>query len=86
MFNLIDEIKKLEESPRRDLNIIALYINDRKPDLRSKEQLSVCIKRHLRPAGQLKPFENDQILDAMHKAKALTDQFTLETLIKILTK
>lgn len=86
IFSLKEEIKKLEDSPRRDLNIIAMYLEERKPDIRNKEQLSVAIKRHLRGAKQLVPFTDNQILDALPKARKATDEFTLETLIKILTK
>lgn len=85
-FSLKGEIRKLEDSPRRDLNIIAMYFEERKPNIQSKEQLSIAIKRHLRPAKDLVPFTDDQILDALPKAKKATAEFTLETLIKMLTK
>jgi len=85
-FSLQEEIKKLEDSPRRDLNIIAMYLEERKPDIRNKEQLSVAIKRHLRPAKQLTSFTDNQLLDALPKAKKATEEFTLETIIKVLCK
>lgn len=83
---LKDEIRKLEDSPRRELNIIALYFDERKPDLKNKEQLQVAIKRHLRAAKNLISFTDDQILKAVPKAKKSTSEWTLETLMKILTK
>jgi hypothetical protein len=85
-FSLKNEIQKLEDSPRRDLNIIALYFEERKPDLRSKEQLAIALKRHLRAAQDLKPFTDAQILSAVKKAKDFVPGWTLETLLKILTK
>lgn len=86
-FSLKDEIKKLEDSPRRDLNIIALYFEHRKPDLRSYEQFQAALQRHLRAAKSLKPFENPQILKALGQAKReYGDSYTLETLLKLLTK
>ena len=85
-FSLKEETQKLEDSPRRDLNIIGLYFSERKPDLQSKAQLSVAIRRHLRAAKDLVPFTDNQILDAVPKAKRITEDWTLETLQKILTK
>ncbi len=80
-FDLQSEIKKLEDSSRRDFNIIAMYLTERKPDLRTKEQFGVALRRHLRAASQLKPFFDD-----MKVAKRLTEAWTLETIIKVLTK
>jgi hypothetical protein len=85
-FSIKEEIKKLEDSPRRDLNIIGMYLEARKPDIRNKGQYQVAFKRHLRPAKDLVPFEDDQIVDAVKKAKEFVPQWTLETLVKILTK
>lgn len=85
-FSLKEEIKKLEENSRRDLNIIGLYFDQRKPDLRTKEQFAVAFKRHLRAAKDLKPFDDNQIMDAIKKAKEFVPGWTLDTLLKILTK
>src|SRR3990167_4969715 len=48
VLSLEEETKKLEDSPRRDLNIIAFYMAEKnlRPD--NKSQLQVLIKRHLR--------------------------------------
>ena len=85
-FSLKVEIEKLYDSPRRDMNVIALYLEQRKPDIQSRAQLSVAIKRHLRPAKDLVPFTDDQILNAIPRAKGITSEWTLETLGKVLTK
>ncbi len=86
-FSLKEEIQKLEDSPRRDLNIIALYLDHRKPDLQTREQYQESVKRHLKSAGALKHFTDNQILKALDYAKKeYKDIYTLETLIKILTK
>lgn len=85
-YSFKDEIKKLEDSDRRDLNIIAFYLDLRKPDLRTREQFQVALRRHLRPAKQLVPFEDDQILEGMRKAKKMTNEWTIETIIKCLVK
>ncbi len=85
-YTLEGSMKKLEDSSRRDLNIIALYFQERKPDLQTKEQFNIAMNRHLRAAKQLTHFNNNQILDAIPKAKRLNEGWTLETLGKILTK
>lgn len=86
-FSLEKEIIKLENSSRRDLNIIALYLENRKPDLRNVDQYMLTLKRHLKAAKTLKIFTDDQIIKAMNVAKKeYKDVYTLETLIKILTK
>lgn len=86
-FSLKEEIKKLEESPRRDLNIVALYLEHRQPDLQTYEQYEECLRRHLKPAGKLKVFTDQQILKALDYAKKeYKDIYTIETLLKILLK
>jgi len=86
-FSLKEEIKKLEDNPRRDLNIVALYLDHRKPDLQNTAQYEKALKRHLKPAGELKPFTDNQILKALDYAKKeYKDVYTLETLLKILVK
>lgn len=86
-YSLKEEIKKLEDSPRRDLNIIALYFEHKQPDLQNRNQYEVALKRHLKPAGELKVFTDAQIVKALEYAKKeYKDIWTIETLSKILTK
>jgi hypothetical protein len=86
-FSLKEEIGKLEENTRRDMNIIALYFEHRKPDIQNREQFEVALRRHLKPAGILKSFTDTQILKALDYAKReYKDIYTLETLFKILCK
>lgn len=86
MFNLQEEIEKLEDSTRRELNIIALYLEYRKPDIRNKEQFQKVLKRHLRPAKDMSPFEDDQIIRAFKKSAKQTEDWTIETGFKNVTK
>lgn len=79
-------IQKLEESPRRDLNIIALYFERRKPDLQNREQFNAAIRRHLRPAKELSAFSDEQIIKGCEKAEKQTPEWVLETVLKMLTK
>lgn len=86
-FSLKNEIKKLEDSKRRDLNIIALLLEERKTDIQTIEQFNVTLKRHLRAAKDLASFTDEQILKAVKYAKKEYGEiWQLETLIKILTK
>jgi alpha-glucosidase (family GH31 glycosyl hydrolase) len=86
-FSLKEEIKKLEENKRRDLNIVALYFEYRKPDFQNRKQYELALKRHLKPARQLVSFSDNQIIKAIDYAKKeYKDIYTLETLLKILTK
>lgn len=87
MFNLKEEIKKLEDSKRRDLNIIGLYLSKRNPNLENKEQFNIALKRHIRPARDLSCFNDEQILNAIDYAEnKYKEIYTLETLLKILCK
>ena len=86
-FSLKEEIKKLEENPRRDLNILGLFFERKKPDLRNYEQYKKAFGQHLPYAIKLKVFDDDQILKACSKAeKEYPDIWTVSTLVKILTK
>lgn len=85
-FILKEEIKKLEDSARRDFNIIALYFDERKPKFENHAQYQVALHRHLRDAATLKPFTDEQILTATKKAKREYPEWTLGTLVKLLTK
>ena len=73
-YSLKEEIKKLEDSPRRDLNIVALYFEHRKPDLQNRKQYETALKRHLKPAGVLKDFTDQQILKALDKASKIKNK------------
>ena len=85
-FSFKGGVQKLEESTRRDMNIIALYFDKKKPDLQSKEQFNAAIRRHLRPAKELISFTNEQILRGCEKAERQTPEWVLETVLKMLTK
>ena len=87
LYTFENAIKALEDSPRRDLNIIALYLEKRRPDIRTREQMHAAIKRHIRAAKSLVPFQDDQIIRACREAeREYPKMWTIETLVKILTK
>lgn len=86
VFSMKEELQKLEGSPRKDLNTIGFYFEERGTVFENNEQFQVALKRHLRPAKMLIPFTIDQIVDATDKAKREYPEWTLETLVKLLTK
>lgn len=86
VFALKDEIKKLEDSPQRHIQILGYYLSERKPDIRNKEQLKQAIKRHVRPARMLIPFDDDQLVSGFKRAKEQTPEWVLETVLKALVK
>lgn len=86
-FSIQEEIKKLEDSTRRDFNIIALYFESRKPKFENREQYNSAFKRHLKDASEIKSFSDEQILKALAYAKKEYQEiYTIRTLLKILTK
>lgn len=96
LFSFEEEIKKLEDSDRRDLNIIALFMEykakELKPKIKNSTQLSFFIKRYLKIAGQLMKadYSDEQLIDAFdsvkRKFKDSNIDWTLETIGKELTK
>ena len=55
----------MENNKRRDLPIIALYWKFKKFNFNNKKQVEVELKRNLRAAKNLEPFEDDKIWRTM---------------------
>lgn len=86
-FNWQDTLDKMFESERQDINVIAFFFLKKKISFESKEQYQVALRRHLRIAKDLIPFTDKQIeLAAKDAEKEYPDMWTLETLVKLLTK
>lgn len=86
-FSLEEEIQKLKDSPRRELKIIGWFISVKKIPLKSKDQVSTTIRRHLRAAKLISPFSKQQIEIAEDAAdRQIGNKWTLETIYKLLTK
>jgi len=87
-FDMTTELKKLDDNPRRDLQIIAFYFEERRITFENQGQFNTALRRHLRPAKDLTPFTDKQLVGAVREAKHrhADIEWTLETLIKILTK
>lgn len=91
-FSLKEEIEKMENDSRRDLNLIGFYAQERLSTLsgkiKNKAQLSAFIRRHLQAAGKLKVYNDDQVVKATDavRQKYRDIDWTLETVLKELTK
>jgi len=91
-FFLKDELRKLEDSPQRHLNIIAMFLEKRfaklKPKILNNEQYKVFLSQHLKWASQLKVYEDDQLLEAIEAVskKYPTIDWNLHTVLTELVK
>lgn len=77
------------KSPQRHIYLIGEYADTIKPNFKNRGQWESFIKRNLRPAKDLSPYDDDQIEKAMVEIqKAQGDgwlkKYTLETLTKFL--
>ena len=76
VFVLKKEIQKLEDNPRRDLNIIAFYadaIYDRiEPLITNPEQMQLFIRENLRTAKELKDakYTDEQLIKSLQAVKS----------------
>lgn len=86
IFNIKDEIEKMKSDKRRDINLIGEFIEEKKIPIHSRAELNVIIRRHLRAANQLKAFPDSRIGWATRKAQNEWPDYTLETLVKYLSK
>jgi hypothetical protein len=74
------------DSKPAHLGVIAMYLRERNTQFENQAQLNQAIKRHARPASQIAHFSRDKIWSAVEKAKKTTPEWTLETVLKMLTK
>jgi hypothetical protein len=87
-FDMEEALEDLDESSRRDMNIIALYLRERDATYTNKAQFQkVAVKRNLRAAKGLIDFDDDQLLWGVERAKKdYPDTWTLETVSKMFAK
>lgn len=86
-WNFKEALKKMDESPRRDINIISLYWKNKDPKLTNKKQAEIELRRCLRAAGLLMPYEDDRLVDTMEWLKKNADfKWTLESVLKYITE
>lgn len=85
-FDLKEEIEKLKISKQRHIQLIGEYLEEKKIKLDNKKQFDKAVSRHLRDAVDLAAFSDEQIGQATLKAEKEYPQYTLGTLVKILTR
>jgi hypothetical protein len=71
---------------RKDLNIIGFFFKTKGVVFNTKEKASVGIRRHMKAARELSVFDKKEIGDKIRKLNYDFPKFTLETVIKELTK
>lgn len=81
-----DYLNGMLNNKRKDLNIIGFFFKEKKVSFNTKEKADVAIKRHLRPAKILSVFDKSEIGEKIRKLNYDFPKFTLETVIKELTK
>lgn len=77
---------RMEEHKQRHVQVIAFYFKEKNIQFDSLRKAQVGIKRHLRAAKDLANFSDAEIARALQKAQGDYPEFTLETIIKILTR
>lgn len=85
-FELKEELEKMKNDKQRHIQMIGEYLEEKKVPIETKQQLAHAIKRHVRAARQLADFSDARIEWASAKASRDYPEWTLETLIKILTR
>lgn len=86
-FSWEKKLKSLRESSRQDMNILGFFFERKGITFENQGEFQVALKRHLRAARDLVPFSDEKIKKAMEKAeKNLPGEWTLETIIKLITK
>lgn len=85
-FDLKHEIEKLQNDKRKHIQLIGAYIEERGLQPRNKYQLQQIILRHTKAAAKVAKFDEDQIQKAYKIANKEYDAWTLETLLKVLSR
>lgn len=86
VFNFKDYLKGMEDNKGRHINVIGHYFEQKGLTFDSKEEVGSAIKRHLRAAMEVAKFTDAKIVKATDQAKKETDKWTVETILKVLTR
>jgi DNA-binding Lrp family transcriptional regulator len=87
IFSYKEELDKLTSNPRRDLQVIALYWKYKDWTFENAEQFQSALKRDLRPAGQLKGYSNQEIIEVIDwLCEKVEFKWTLETVNKYINE
>lgn len=86
VFNWNSYLEGMIKSERKDLNIIGFFLKTKGVSFDTKAKAEVAIRRHLKPAKELIPFDKKEIGEKIRKLNYDFPKFTLETVIKELIK
>ena len=82
-----EKLRQMSENKSQHMRLIAFFFKRKKISFDSSGELSAAIKRHLRASKDLEAFSKRKIVDGMKLAEELyPDKWTLETVLKLLTK
>lgn len=86
-FSYKDYLQGMEDDDRRHINVIGHYFEEKGLKFGSAAEMSAAIKRHLRAAVEVAKFTDDKIVKATNQAKReYKDNYTVETILKVLTR
>lgn len=86
IFDLEKELQKLKKDKKRHIQLIGEYLEEKKVPLASYDEIQIAISRHCPAAIKLAKFTDDRIGWATGVAMKEYPAYTLETLVKILTR
>jgi biotin operon repressor len=79
-------VETLHNSDKRYLNIIGYFFEKKRMNFDSYEKAEVALKRHLKASKLLEPFSDKEITRTIKHLQATFPPFTLETVVKHLTR
>lgn len=86
-FNFREYLEKMHSHHQRHIQVVAFFFAEKGLAFKTLEQTRAAIKRHVRAARALAVFDDDEVFRAADEAKREYPKlWTLETLLKILTK
>ncbi len=82
-------VKWCETSPHKHIRIIGNWADTIEPDFQTKNQWEAFIRRNVRPAKNLEPFEDKRLIEGFKKIQEAVKagwlkKYTLETLFKFI--
>jgi DNA-binding transcriptional regulator YhcF (GntR family) len=82
-------VKWCEVSPHKHIRIIGNWADTIEPDFQTKSQWEAFIRRNVRPAKNLEPFEDKRLIEGFKKIQEAVKagwlkKYTLETLFKFI--
>jgi hypothetical protein len=90
VFDWNNYLKGMDDNKRVDIQLIGYFFRRRGLSFSSKAEAEIAIRRHLRAAKSLVPFEKKKVFKGMDECDVLEKQkgirWSLETVLKMVTK